>query len=87
MPYLLTVECLVEYDYEAQEEDELTIKKGEVITEVSQMEGGWWEGKLNGKHGAFPDNFVKVSPAFLNTQTHKSSHTCRLRLKQNLWDT
>ena len=24
------------------------------------MSGGWWEGTLNGKHGLFPENFVKV---------------------------
>ena len=50
----------MEYEYIAQEEDELTIKPGEVISNVIKHDGGWWEGELNGKKGMFPDNFVKV---------------------------
>ena len=40
--------------------DELSIRTGDVITAVRQMEGGWWEGTSKGKRGLFPDNFVKV---------------------------
>ena len=54
------VEAVVEFDYKAQEEDELTIKVGDVITNVMKHDGGWWEGELNGRKGMFPDNFVKV---------------------------
>ena len=50
----------VEFDYDAELPDELTIRAGEVIKNVKQLEGGWWEGTLNGKKGMFPDNFVKV---------------------------
>lgn len=53
------VEVEVEFDYNAQEHDELTIKKGEVIKNVIKKPGGWWEGTLNGKTGVFPDNYVK----------------------------
>ncbi|KAJ8315331.1 hypothetical protein KUTeg_007481 [Tegillarca granosa] len=52
------VECLVEFDYDAEQEDELTIRVGDIIKNVKQEEGGWWEGELNGKKGLFPDNFV-----------------------------
>ncbi|XP_062573779.1 uncharacterized protein LOC134235563 isoform X2 [Saccostrea cucullata] len=54
------VEVLVEFDYDAEQEDELTIKVGDIIKNVQTSEGGWWEGELNGKKGMFPDNFVKV---------------------------
>ena len=54
------VECTVEFDYEAELPDELSIRSGDVITAVKQMEGGWWEGTCKGKRGLFPDNFVKV---------------------------
>ncbi|KOC62980.1 SH3 domain-containing kinase-binding protein 1 [Habropoda laboriosa] len=54
------MEAIVEYNYEAQEPDELTLKKGDKITEIKVMLGGWWEGTLRDKRGMFPDNFVKV---------------------------
>ncbi|XP_076172801.1 uncharacterized protein LOC143149368 isoform X2 [Ptiloglossa arizonensis] len=54
------MEAIVEFNYEAQEPDELTLKKGDIITEIKVMLGGWWEGTLRDKRGMFPDNFVKV---------------------------
>ncbi|XP_074660096.1 SH3 domain-containing kinase-binding protein 1-like isoform X2 [Tubulanus polymorphus] len=54
------VEVLVEFEYEAVEDDELSLKVGDVIKNVIIQDGGWWEGDLRGKRGVFPDNFVKV---------------------------
>ena len=62
----LLVEVEVEFDYEAELGDELTIKTGEIIKDVKRMDGGWWEGNLNGRRGVFPDNFVKVRHIFVN---------------------
>ncbi|KAE8745574.1 hypothetical protein FOCC_FOCC007685 [Frankliniella occidentalis] len=56
----LTMEAVVEFDYSAQEVDELTIRKGDVITDIRMQPGGWWEGCVHGRRGMFPDNFVKV---------------------------
>ncbi|XP_072913354.1 CD2-associated protein isoform X3 [Hemitrygon akajei] len=54
------VEVTVEYDYDAAQEDELTLRVGDVIKNVRKLEEeGWCEGELNGKRGLFPDNFVK----------------------------
>ncbi|KAI2652124.1 CD2-associated protein [Labeo rohita] len=55
-----TIEVVVEYEYVAVHEDELTLKLGDVIKNVRRIEEeGWMEGDLNGKRGLFPDNFVK----------------------------
>uniref|UniRef100_A0A671N1Q8 Osteoclast-stimulating factor 1 n=1 Tax=Sinocyclocheilus anshuiensis TaxID=1608454 RepID=A0A671N1Q8_9TELE len=54
------VEVVVEYEYEAAHEDELTLRLGDVIRNVRRIEEeGWMEGDLKGKRGLFPDNFVK----------------------------
>ncbi|XP_029902972.1 CD2-associated protein [Myripristis murdjan] len=54
------MEVVVEYEYEALHEDELTLRLGDIIKNVRQIEEeGWMEGDLNGKRGLFPDNFVK----------------------------
>ncbi len=55
------VEVVVEYEYEALQDDELTLRLGDIIKNVRCIEeDGWMEGDLNGKRGLFPDNFVKV---------------------------
>lgn len=55
------MEAVALFDYTAQELDELTLKKGDVISKIQIREGGWWEGTIkDGKRGLFPDNFVKV---------------------------
>jgi hypothetical protein len=56
------IECVVEYDYDSQLADELTIRVGDVITDIEMMDGGWWKGNLRSKIGMFPDNFVKLLP-------------------------
>ncbi|TNM94600.1 hypothetical protein fugu_017359 [Takifugu bimaculatus] len=54
------MEVLVEYEYEALHDDELTLRPGDIIKNVRHIEeDGWMEGDLNGKRGLFPDNFVK----------------------------
>lgn len=54
--------AVVEFDYQAKEPDELSLTKGQIITNIKVQSGGWWQGSLasNGKIGMFPDNFVKL---------------------------
>eukprot|EP00039_Didymoeca_costata_P008106 m.108136 g.108136 ORF g.108136 m.108136 type:complete len:392 (-) comp13950_c0_seq1:164-1339(-) len=48
------------FEYQAQKEDELTLKVGDIVNNVdTSQDGGWWEGDLMGKRGWFPDNFVE----------------------------
>ncbi|KAM4606634.1 SH3 domain-containing kinase-binding protein 1 [Polymixia lowei] len=53
------VDAVVEFDYEAQQEDELSLRAGDVIVNIRRDDGGWWEGELDGRRGLFPDNFVR----------------------------
>lgn len=54
--------CRVLFPYEAANDDELTLKEGDLITLLSRevADQGWWRGELRGKVGVFPDNFVEV---------------------------
>lgn len=65
----LAVEAVVEFDYEAQQDDELSLTVGDVIVNIRRDDGGWWEGELRGRRGLFPDNFVRVS----RTQTRRAA--------------
>ncbi|GFQ67446.1 SH3 domain-containing kinase-binding protein 1 [Trichonephila clavata] len=53
------------FPYESQNEDELSLKEGDIITVLSKEieDKGWWRGELNNKIGVFPDNFVKLIKA------------------------
>ncbi|KAM3614497.1 uncharacterized protein V6R79_015444 [Siganus canaliculatus] len=57
--------CQVMFDYKAKAEDELDLKKGEIVVILTKEteDEGWWEGELNGRCGFFPDNFVMVIPS------------------------
>ncbi|PMD23704.1 BAR-domain-containing protein [Hyaloscypha hepaticicola] len=51
------------YDYEAQAEGDLSFTTGDVIEIVTRTnnENEWWIGKLKGKEGQFPGNYVKLN--------------------------
>ena len=52
------------FSYSAENDDELNIEEGEVITILDKEleDSGWWKGEINGKVGVFPDNFVELLP-------------------------
>ncbi|XP_060114584.1 SH3 domain-containing protein 21 [Heteronotia binoei] len=56
--------CRVMFDYEPEHEDELLLKKGDLVLLLNKdtMDVGWWEGQIQGKRGLFPDNFVMPLP-------------------------
>jgi len=47
------------YDYQPEEEDELSFKVGDVIQLIQREGGGWWEGQMGDIRGFFPVNYVK----------------------------
>lgn len=60
------------YDYNAQGEDELSLRRGHIVyvlSKDSNISGdeGWWTGKIGDKVGIFPSNFVTDDdPMLLN---------------------
>lgn len=47
------------YNHDAEEEDELDFKAGDVVEIIEKAEGGWWRGSCRGKEGLFPSNYVQ----------------------------
>uniref|UniRef100_A0A8I3WZ52 Rho guanine nucleotide exchange factor 7 n=1 Tax=Callithrix jacchus TaxID=9483 RepID=A0A8I3WZ52_CALJA len=47
------------FNFQQNNEDELSFSKGDVIHVTRVEEGGWWEGTLNGRTGWFPSNYVR----------------------------
>ena len=46
------------WDYTAQREEDLTIRRGEIV-EVTSTDGDWWVGTIGGRFGAFPSNYTQ----------------------------
>lgn len=50
--------CKVLFSYEPCNEDELRLTPQEAVEYMGEVEEGWWRGRLKGKVGVFPSNFV-----------------------------
>ncbi|XP_057170809.1 rho guanine nucleotide exchange factor 6 isoform X5 [Ursus arctos] len=84
------------FNFKQTNEDELSVRKGDIIYVTRVEEGGWWEGTLNGRTGWFPSNYVReiksserpLSPkavkGFETTPLTKNYYTVVL---QNILDT
>jgi len=48
------------YDYTGQEEDELTLKKGDLFEKLeNEDEQGWCKGRKDGRLGLYPANYAE----------------------------
>ncbi|KAM6981227.1 unconventional myosin-Ie isoform 2-T2 [Aplochiton taeniatus] len=51
-------QCKALYAYDAQDTDELSFNADDVIDIIKEDSSGWWMGRLRGKQGLFPNNYV-----------------------------
>ena len=50
----------VQHNYEPKNEDELALRRGQLIKVTKKEDDGWWHGEAeDGKTGVFPSNFVQ----------------------------
>ncbi|XP_049902647.1 SH3 domain-containing protein 21 [Epinephelus moara] len=79
------MEVLVLIDFEGTMGDEITVRTGDVVKNVTKAsEEGWLEGELRGKRGIFPANFVKEVPVYLMGDSNREPRSIRKtkRMKQ-----
>jgi len=48
------------YDYNGEDENTLTLRAGDMIQVITQLESGWWDGVIDGVRGWFPSNYCVV---------------------------
>lgn len=54
--------CKALYSFTPEQDDELTLKEGDLLDIYTKEENGWWFGQLNGKIGHFPSAYVEELP-------------------------
>ncbi|KAF7668880.1 hypothetical protein LDENG_00278050 [Lucifuga dentata] len=52
------LQCKALYAYDAQDTDELSFNADDIIDIIKEDASGWWTGRLRGKQGLFPNNYV-----------------------------
>ena len=71
-------QCRVLFSYQPNHEDELELKLDDVVEFMGEVEDGWWRGKLKGKMGVFPSNFVEMisvrNPLTVENQNKKNEN-------------
>lgn len=55
---LPTDKVIALYPYKAQNDDELSFEKDDIISVMGRDEPEWWRGECNGLTGLFPSNYV-----------------------------
>ncbi|XP_078379511.1 rho guanine nucleotide exchange factor 7-like isoform X8 [Oculina patagonica] len=88
------------FPFNGRDEDELCFERGEILEVTKAVDGGWWEGTLNGKVGWFPSNYVKEisaspepttpitpQPSSLSSSKRESARVYHNLVVQNILDT
>jgi hypothetical protein len=53
--------ALVQYDYEAVEDNEIDLAEGQYVTNIEMVDDDWWMGtNSKGQSGLFPSNYVEL---------------------------
>ena len=77
--FLVTLRALFEYN--AQDEEELSFPEGALIkltrTDDNGVDDGWWEGSYEGKVGVFPSVVVEMVSSN-SPQVNENSRTCAI---------
>ncbi|KAI7935298.1 hypothetical protein MJO28_016825, partial [Puccinia striiformis f. sp. tritici] len=50
------------YDFEPNEEGELSFREGDIIRVIDSVYKDWWKGELRGQIGIFPVNYIETIP-------------------------
>ncbi|KAJ9118521.1 hypothetical protein QFC24_006175 [Naganishia onofrii] len=53
--------AVAQYDYDAAEDNEISLREGEQVIEIEETDEAWWTGTAaNGQRGLFPANYVEL---------------------------
>ncbi|KAI8120801.1 Src substrate cortactin [Lucilia cuprina] len=54
------IHAIALYDYQANDDDEISFDPDDIITHIEMIDEGWWRGLCKNRYGLFPANYVQV---------------------------
>ena len=76
------------YDYDKDEDNEISLREGELITSIVEQEGGWYSGtNSRGETGYFPGNYVELSQVVLQDTSAAETSSVRAIALVCFWNT
>ncbi|XP_051939799.1 sorbin and SH3 domain-containing protein 2 [Hippocampus zosterae] len=67
------------YDFKAQTAKELTLKKGDAVNIIRQIDGNWYEGEHRGRVGIFPMAYVEKMTSSENSRPSRPPPPAHVR--------
>ncbi|XP_058120513.1 SLIT-ROBO Rho GTPase-activating protein 1-like isoform X2 [Anopheles coustani] len=67
-----TFEAIVQFDFNARSDRELSLRKGETVILYNQVSNDWWKGAVNNKTGLIPDKYISLK--IKDEERDKSEH-------------
>ncbi|XP_051911554.1 src substrate protein p85-like isoform X1 [Hippocampus zosterae] len=55
------VQAIAIYDYQGEDEDEISFNPDDIITDIEMIDEGWWKGRCHGRTGLFPAAYVQLT--------------------------
>ncbi|KAM6960415.1 uncharacterized protein LKV04_021986 [Tautogolabrus adspersus] len=79
--------CVALFDYEGEEDDELTFSQGDVIALLELIGQEWGRGQIHGRNGIFPLSFTEVvePPPQQEEKTTKSTSADTTATEETEW--
>ncbi|XP_028178114.1 sorbin and SH3 domain-containing protein 2 isoform X3 [Ostrinia furnacalis] len=76
-PAVIEGRARAKFDFTAQTNLELPLKKGEVVVLTRRIDQNWWEGRNGTKTGIFPDSYVTIlqEPSQSKPEPHPTLNT------------
>lgn len=62
------------FDYDGQEDDELSLQRGDRFLLIRAYDDGWWHVDVNGEEGMIPSNYVQLDPED-DAEAERSPHS------------
>ncbi|GFR28534.1 dynamin-binding protein [Trichonephila clavata] len=72
-------------DFSAQEDGDLTLKKGDLVVGKQPIDSNWWRGEIDGQYGIFPLTHVwEIDAKILPKATSLKKMSLKAKVKMNM---